>query len=104
MTKNDKIFLGDFTADSRADYMIVGEHEKVNGLVNRLKEGLDEESPLVSIKKGIFSNATSPCFLSNIALAVVDLPVIHLTVVTSASKGIHIRLPILDEFTDRKEA
>ncbi|KAF7562544.1 hypothetical protein G7046_g1583 [Stylonectria norvegica] len=33
---DDKVILGDFTGEGRADYMVVGETGKVNGFVNRL--------------------------------------------------------------------
>jgi hypothetical protein len=36
-TENDIVFLGDFTGNGRADYMIVGEDAKVTGLANRLQ-------------------------------------------------------------------
>ncbi|KAI0908236.1 hypothetical protein F4823DRAFT_599838 [Ustulina deusta] len=34
----DKVYLGDFTGEGRADYMIVGDGGKVYGLVNRLQQ------------------------------------------------------------------
>lgn len=38
VSEGDYVFFGDFTGNGRADYMIVGEGGKVNGLVNRLQE------------------------------------------------------------------
>ncbi|KAH7161860.1 hypothetical protein EDB81DRAFT_683957 [Dactylonectria macrodidyma] len=37
-SEGDTVFLGDFTGEGRADYLIVGESGKVTGLVNRLTE------------------------------------------------------------------
>ncbi|KAH7161956.1 hypothetical protein B0J13DRAFT_430718 [Dactylonectria estremocensis] len=37
-SQGDTVFLGDFTGEGRADYMIVGEGGKVTGLVNRRQE------------------------------------------------------------------
>lgn len=37
-TKGDKVLLGDFTGEGRADYMLVGSGGKVNGFVNRRQE------------------------------------------------------------------
>lgn len=34
----DRVVLGDFTGEGRADYMSIGAGGKVNGLVNRLQE------------------------------------------------------------------
>ncbi|KAI1428363.1 SGNH hydrolase-type esterase domain-containing protein [Xylaria sp. FL1777] len=36
-SKGDTVFLGDLTGEGRADYMIVGDGGKVNGLINRLQ-------------------------------------------------------------------
>ncbi|KAI0451451.1 SGNH hydrolase-type esterase domain-containing protein [Xylaria acuta] len=36
-SKGDTIFLGDLTGEGRADYMIVGDGDKVNGIINRLQ-------------------------------------------------------------------
>ncbi|KAL4867215.1 hypothetical protein BDV12DRAFT_198425 [Aspergillus spectabilis] len=59
-TKNDKVFLGDFTGEGRADYILVGKEGKAKAFVNRLQEGLDEESPLVPRWVGPFDFAEGP--------------------------------------------
>ncbi|KAL3458856.1 hypothetical protein BJX64DRAFT_291763 [Aspergillus heterothallicus] len=37
-TENDKVIMGDFTGEGRADYMLVGKTGKVTGFVNRMEE------------------------------------------------------------------
>ncbi|CAM1506043.1 Fc.00g056840.m01.CDS01 [Cosmosporella sp. VM-42] len=53
-TSGDKVVLGDFTGEGRADYMIIGEGGKVTGLINRLQEMTLEPRwlPAVTIADG----------------------------------------------------
>ncbi|KAL5340420.1 hypothetical protein BJX70DRAFT_107949 [Aspergillus crustosus] len=59
-TKNDKVFLADFTGHGRAGYVLVGQNGKAKAFVNRLQEGLDSGSPLVPRWAGPFDFADGP--------------------------------------------